>query len=109
MVQVEADLGLPAAQVLALFAKAIRRLHGHLRAAKEAEVARVLPRAAPALAGGEALAPHEADLDQELDEAARVSAACFLLCFLWRWRLGGRLAVESVGQSVDWLRGWVVV
>ncbi|GAB4815551.1 hypothetical protein N2152v2_002597 [Parachlorella kessleri] len=69
--KVEADLGLPASQVLALFAKAIRRLHGHLRAAKEAEVARVLPRAAPALAGGEALAPHEADMDQELDEAAK--------------------------------------
>lgn len=36
--QVEAELGLPASQVLALFNKAVRRLHGHLRAAKEAEV-----------------------------------------------------------------------
>lgn len=44
-------------QVLALFNKAIRKLHGHLRAVKEAAVERQLPRppprAAPAAAGAE--------------------------------------------------------
>lgn len=75
----EADLGLPASQVLALFSKAVRRLHGHLRAAKEAEVARVLPRAPAAAAAAAALAPHEADLDAELDEAAKVGKSAFFL------------------------------
>lgn len=56
-------------QVLALFNKAVRKLHSHLRAAKEAAIARALPRpsAAPALraaaAGGEGL-------DAELEAAA---------------------------------------
>jgi hypothetical protein len=45
----------------------MRRLYGQLRAAAEADVARTLPlpSAAPALA------PHEADLDAELDDAAQ--------------------------------------
>lgn len=38
--QVEEALGLPASQTLALFNKALRRLHAHLRAAKEAAVER---------------------------------------------------------------------
>jgi len=41
------ELGLPSNQVLALFNKAIRKLHGHLKAAKEAAVERQLPRPAP--------------------------------------------------------------
>jgi N-acetyltransferase 10 len=48
--EVAAALGLPSNQVLALFNKALRKLHGHLRAAKEAAVARDLP--LPALAAG---------------------------------------------------------
>jgi N-acetyltransferase 10 len=58
----------PALQVLALFNKAVRKLHSHLRAAKEAAIARALPRpsAAPRLAP----APGEAGLDEELEEAA---------------------------------------
>jgi hypothetical protein len=41
------ELNLPSNQVLALFNKAIRKLHGHLRAAKEAAVERQLPRPPP--------------------------------------------------------------
>lgn len=63
-----ADLGLPVGQVLALFNKALRRLAGHLRAAREAAVDRALPRLAPAAAP--ALEPHEADLERELADAA---------------------------------------
>jgi N-acetyltransferase 10 len=48
--EVAASLGLPSNQVLALFNKALRKLHGHLRAAKEARVARALP--LPAAGGG---------------------------------------------------------
>ena len=66
---VEAALELPSSQVLALFSKAVRRLHGHLRAAKEAEVERALPRARPL-----ALAPHPDAMDAELDGAARAIA-----------------------------------
>lgn len=43
----QAELGLPSNQVLALFNKAIRKLHGHLRAVKEAAVDRQLPRPPP--------------------------------------------------------------
>ena len=54
--------------------QALRRLHGLLRAAKEAEAERSLPRPAMAAAAARAaqLAPHEAELDAELDEAAEV-------------------------------------
>jgi N-acetyltransferase 10 len=51
------ELGLPSNQVLALFNKAIRKLHAHLRSVKEAAVERQLPRppprAAPAAAAAE--------------------------------------------------------
>ncbi|KAL4434095.1 hypothetical protein ABPG75_000536 [Micractinium tetrahymenae] len=70
--KLEETLQLPSSQALALFNKAIRRLHGLLRAAKEAEVARALPKPSAALAQrAAALAPHEAELDAELDEAAQ--------------------------------------
>lgn len=61
--EVEKRLNLPSNQVLALFNKAVRKLHGHLRASKEAAVARTLPQraAAPRL---EAV---EEDLDEELE------------------------------------------
>ncbi len=57
----------------------MRRLHGLLRAAKEAEAERSLPRPAMAAAAARAaqLAPHEAELDAELDEAAEVSSSGF--------------------------------
>lgn len=73
-------------QVLALFNKAIRKLHGHLRAAKEAALDRQLPRpsarAAPALAPADAAEAAAAGpllgqrvtvgLHEELEEAAAV-------------------------------------
>jgi N-acetyltransferase 10 len=76
-------------QVLALFNKAIRKLHGHLRAVKEAQVERQLPRparltaaaaagtaatAADAAASGAPLLGEGVDisLDEELEEAARL-------------------------------------
>jgi hypothetical protein len=52
-------------------AQMMRRLYGQLRAAAEADVARTLPlpSAAPAMA------PHAADMDAELDDAAQVRTA----------------------------------
>ena len=50
--------------------QAVRKLHAHLRAAKEAAVERTLPQLrAPA-----SMQPHAVDMDQELDDAARVRA-----------------------------------
>lgn len=53
--------------------QAVRKLHAHLRAAKEAAVERTLPQLrAPA-----SMQPHAVDMDQELDDAAMVGAlAC---------------------------------
>ncbi|BDA49001.1 RNA cytidine acetyltransferase [Coccomyxa sp. Obi] len=63
----EKELNLPSNQVLALFNKAVRKLHAHLRAAKEAAVERTLPQLlAPA-----SMQPHAVDMDQELDDAAK--------------------------------------
>lgn len=53
-------------QVLALFNKAMRKLYGHLRAAKEAAVERTLPKPS----SRPQLTPHAVDVDEELDEAA---------------------------------------
>lgn len=47
MSDLQQELNLPSNQVLALFNKAIRKLHGHLRAVKEAAVERQLPRPPP--------------------------------------------------------------
>jgi N-acetyltransferase 10 len=62
---VEAALDLPSSQVLALFSKAVRRLHQQLRAVKEAEVERQLPK--PKIV---TLNPHEVELDAELEAGA---------------------------------------
>eukprot|EP00798_Chlamydomonas_sp_ICE-L_P008257 gene8257-1526_t len=64
--ELEAGLGLPANQVLALFSKAVRKVYGHLRAAKEAAVARTLP-AVHAVS----MLPHSVGVDDDLDEAAK--------------------------------------
>ena len=77
---------LPRPQVLALFSKAMRRLHGHLRAAKEAEVARTLPAAAAPAAAAAALQPTLEDLDAELDEAAQVCIVDLISDYKRRWR-----------------------
>ncbi len=57
--------------MLALFNKAMRKLYGCLRAAKEAAVARTLPQAHAA----PALAPHAVSLDADLNEAAEAEKA----------------------------------
>ncbi|KAK9824701.1 hypothetical protein WJX72_012506 [[Myrmecia] bisecta] len=67
---VEAALNLPSNQILALFNKAIRRLHSHLRASKEAAVGRSLPKVEPV-----DLKPHAQDMEQDLDEAAEAVRA----------------------------------
>lgn len=69
-------------QVLALFNKAIRKLHSHLRAVKEAAVERQLPKPARLVAATAAAAAADdrpllgegvnMELDEELEEAARV-------------------------------------
>ncbi|KAG2483803.1 hypothetical protein HYH03_017326 [Edaphochlamys debaryana] len=63
----EEGLGLPPNQVLALFNKAMRKIYGCLRAAKEAAVARGLPSVRPV---ANLMAPHEVGLDEDLDAAA---------------------------------------
>jgi N-acetyltransferase 10 len=62
---VERALDLPSSQVLALFSKAVRRLYQQLRAVKEAEVERQLPK--PKIVE---LNPHEVELDAELEQGA---------------------------------------
>lgn len=54
-----------ACQVLALFSKAIRKLHAFLRATKQAAVERTLPAVKPIM-----LLPHATALDDDLDDAA---------------------------------------
>lgn len=68
----EAELGLPASQVLALFSKAMRKLYAHLRAAKEAAVERTLPKVSAAAAAGARLVAGAGDvgMDAELEAAA---------------------------------------
>ena len=63
---VETALDLPSPQVLALFSKAVRRLHQQLRAVKEAEVERQLPKPKKKVT----LNPHEVELDAELEAGA---------------------------------------
>ncbi|KAK9836541.1 hypothetical protein WJX74_002758 [Apatococcus lobatus] len=64
--EVEAALNLPGHQVKDLFNKAMRKLHGHLKAVEEAAVARTLPQVQPIN-----LQPHEKDLETELQEGAQ--------------------------------------
>ena len=47
--------------------QAVRKLHGHLRAVKEAAVERTLPAVREVV-----MAPHARTVDEELDEAALV-------------------------------------
>lgn len=65
---VEQALDLPSNQVLALFNKAMRKLFQHLKASKEAAIARTLPKAKDMSA---AMLPTAEDLEAELDEAGR--------------------------------------
>ena len=46
----------------------MRKLHGHLQAAREAAVEATLPKPLPAAA----MRPHAVSLDDDLDEAAKV-------------------------------------
>ena len=86
-------LGLPPPQALALFNKAVRRLHAHLRACAAAAVGGDLPSAAVAAAAGAALAPAPGDLsiDAELDAAAAAAAA----------RAAAALTAELEGEDMD--------
>ena len=76
----------------------MRKLHGHLRTGSEAAVERALPKPrAPPL-----LAPHEVDLDEDLEEAGRVRA---LACGLWG--LGFRAECPSWRHTqATWTRTW---
>ena len=62
---VKAILDLPANQVLALFNKSVRKMHGLLRATEEAAVERSLPKVVPVH-----MLPHAQELDDDLAEAA---------------------------------------
>lgn len=52
----------------------MRKLHGHLKAVKEAAVERKLPQAKPIT-----LMPQEQSLDEDLNEAAQVGSSVLLL------------------------------
>lgn len=96
-------------QALALFNKAMRKLHSHLRAAKEAAIARHLPKpsAAPALAAAGGLGGG-ADLDAELDEAgeevARKLRAQFEPAELAQYAVTGARRLWGAGRGAG---AWV--
>ncbi len=54
-------------ECMCVMCQAVRKLHGHLKAVKEAAVERNLPQAKPIT-----LTPQEQSLDEDLDEAAQV-------------------------------------
>lgn len=57
--------------------QAVRKLHGHLRAAREAAVERTLPQIKEIV-----MAPHARTVDEELDEAAEVRSAFLVMLYL---------------------------
>ena len=65
LADIQRDLDLPPNQSLALFHKAVRKLHALLKRKREAAAARGLPAPEPV-----ALAPHAATVDEDLEEAA---------------------------------------
>jgi N-acetyltransferase 10 len=64
------DLGLPASQILALFSKSIRKLHAHLHAGKQAQIARKLPARKELKATTSLLKPYAVGVDEDLEEGA---------------------------------------
>ena len=87
------SLGLPPTQALALFNKALRKLHAHLRECAAAAVEASLPPPPPAAArAAAALAPAPGDrgIDAELDEAAAKATK----------RAAAALAVELEGEDL---------
>lgn len=64
------DLGLPSSQVLALFSKSIRKLHGHLHAGKQAQIARKLPARKDLKTMSSLLKPHAVGVDEDLEQGA---------------------------------------
>ena len=64
------DLGLPSTQILALFSKSIRKLHSHLKAGKEAQIARKLPARKDLKATASLLRPHAVGVDEDLEDGA---------------------------------------
>ena len=71
LADVEKELGLPTSQVLALFNKAMRRLHACLHTSEEARAKASLPQpSAAAVTAVERLAPHPVSMDDTLREGA---------------------------------------
>ncbi len=63
--------------------QAVRKLHGHLKAVKEAAVERSLPQAKPIT-----LTPQEQSLDEDLNEAAQVECSP---CIFSIWTVSGHI------------------
>ena len=74
MEEVAKGLGLPAQQIMALFNKAVRKMHGALRAGKEREVEAEMPEAAIPK-----LDPHAVGLDEDLEDGCVGVPSLFLL------------------------------
>jgi N-acetyltransferase 10 len=74
------ELGLPTPQVMALFNKAVRKMHAALRAGKTREVEAEMPSENKL---GRNLNPHEIGLDEDLEDGY-VQVFFFLKCgFFW--------------------------
>ncbi len=88
LADVDAALGLPTSQVLALFNKAMRRLHSCVRVSEEARARAALPRhgAAPALL------PHAVGVEEDLAEGAAEANA------LMREQQAALLGTIDMGQ-----------
>ncbi|KAK3254391.1 hypothetical protein CYMTET_36392, partial [Cymbomonas tetramitiformis] len=68
--QVEETMNLPASQVLALFNKAMRKIHSHLRSRQESTVEQSLPRIQEVH-----MDAHDVGVEEDLQEGARESTA----------------------------------
>lgn len=79
--------------------QAVRKLHGHLKAVKEAAVERKLPQVKPIT-----LTPQEQSLDEDLNEAAQVSLphpCCMLSTISVSRRHSRTTAVQPVLHACD--------
>jgi N-acetyltransferase 10 len=96
---IQEKLDLPANQVLALFNKAVRKLHAHIKQVKIAAMERTLPK--PNVVEFHA---HERDLDDDLDEAAEEV----------KQQMAEKLAADglqkyAIGDSTDFKVGLALV
>ena len=103
MEEVAKGLGLPAQQIMALFNKAVRKMHGALRAGKEREVEAEMPEAAIPK-----LDPHAVGLDEDLEDGCVGVPSLFpsLLSFPSSKRPATRLGLARASPPRDGSDGY---